>query len=162
MDVSQPDWVVWIWRIFSSHQHSLTYLIHYPLWYQKDSVARLVKALAYRYWDLGSSPRSPHSFMYFFLTRFYAVCLQRLTMRLRLLACHVSLMIHLRAMVWSPGYTPVNTSTHKSGKSTWACISWARLLANKPPKGSTNPLVCISFLYSFPFYFCFNYFLLIP
>ena len=108
MDVSQPDWVIWTWRVFSSHQHSLTYLIHCPLWYQKDSVARLVKALAYRYWDLGSIPRSPPFSILFCFIYFHAASPSVVYHTLNAIACQMSQAMNLKARMKGPSYTSVN------------------------------------------------------
>ena len=110
--------------------------------------------LAYRYWDLGSIPRSPCIFHNFFFNLF--LC----SVPFRDLPCtqcqslpHVQ-QFHLMASTGVPSCTWVNGSTRDPGKVKKASIKWAKMLSinlhiwvNHPP--------CLHFFLSFIFFYLF-------
>ena len=98
-------------------------------------MAQLACALSYRYWDLGSIPRSPTLSIIFLLTYFYAACHQKITIHSHLLACQVSQGLNLMASTGIPPCTLVNGSARDHWKVKKGQISWAKFLKYTSSRG---------------------------
>ena len=127
-------------------------------------MVQMVSALAYRYWDLGSIPRSPTSSILFFFICFHAAPHLKSMIHAYVLACQVARGPNAGVRTCRSPYTLVNHA-HVTTEKSKRPHSMGLIAANIPPNGSENPpcLPFLSLFLFFPFIY-FNYYLfyLIP
>ena len=86
-------------------------------------------------------------FMIFSITCFHAALHPRFTIRLHLLACHICMMIHLKAMDGGPPCTSVNAHAHALESQTGFLMQWAKNAPKNLLYGPDTPMVCIMFTF---------------
>ena len=102
-------------------------------------------------------PGPPYFSIYFVLTYFHAVHAPGSTMRLHLLACHMSPEIHPKAKTCRSHWTLVNACTRNQKKSKKGLTMVGQVAQTYLQRGQQTPLCLYLFSHSFfSFFVCFN------
>ena len=134
----------------------LLYIILFAYCYNEwNALAEWLGRHAYVHWDLGSSPRSPKTFVLF--------CFRKLctTLQASLTICLIQM--HAKwsqiQIQWSgtegPSWSPVNRRMDEPKSQSRLEICWATKLINAPPKLAQTPWFYYSFLFFLLYFNCY-------
>ena len=162
-DVSVGDWFVQNSRAFNQALTIFLYIFYWLLYVKWKQLAQLAGTRTSDHNDLGSSPRSCNFSILFFLSRFHATLILRLTIHFSTSPSTCPRALTPKARIGEHA-TLQSKAPYWIKKSQQMASKWARPLKIAPPNSNPHLLVLSFFLFLIFFifyYLLFFYFLIL-